>query len=116
MLPANVRRIYEETIGAMNNDQSVLAGIGIRALIETVCNDRKANGKNLMKRIDDLVKLGVLTAEGAAVLHKLRTLGNSAAHEVKPHTQAQLGLALDVVEHLLNGVYVLPAHAKTTFD
>jgi hypothetical protein len=68
-----------------------------------------------MEQIDDLTKQGVLTTDGAAILHKLRTLGNTAAHEVKPHTQKQLGLALDVVEHLLMGVYVLPARASSTF-
>jgi hypothetical protein len=115
LFPPNVQRIYEETIGAMNNDQTILAGIGIRALIETLCRDKKATGRNLMEQIDDLTKQGVLTTDGAAILHKLRTLGNTAAHEVKPHTQKQLGLALDVVEHLLMGVYVLPARASSTF-
>jgi hypothetical protein len=115
LLPSNVRRIYDETYKAMNNDQAVLAGIGIRALIETVCRDRKAIGPHLSAKIDSLVKLGVLTEDGAKILHKIRTLGNNAAHEVKPHTSEQLGLALDVVEHLLQGVYVLPHYAKKTF-
>lgn len=115
LLPSNVRRIYEETFKAMNNDQPVLAGIGLRALIETICKDRKATGPNLVAKIDSLVKLGVLTSDGAKILHKIRTLGNDSAHEVKPHTSEHLGLALDVSEHLLQGVYVLPHLAKKTF-
>ncbi|WP_305800612.1 hypothetical protein, partial [Thiolapillus sp.] len=39
---------------------------------------------------------------------ELRTLGNEAAHEVKPHNNATLTLALDVIDHLLKGVYILP--------
>ena len=70
LLPSNVRRIYEETFKAMNNNQGVLAGIGIRALIETVCKDRNAAGPNLGAKIDSLVKLGVLTLEGATILHE----------------------------------------------
>jgi hypothetical protein len=61
------------------------------------------------------VGLGVLTQDGADILHKLRTLGNDAAHEVKPHSLQELGLAFDVVDHLLLGVYILPDHAKKTF-
>ncbi len=115
LLPSNVQRIYEETIKAMNNDQPVLAGIGIRALVETICKDKSAKGKDLFEKINDLVTIGVLTADGATILHKIRTLGNDAAHEVKPHKANQLALALDVCEHLMQGVYLLPHFAQITF-
>lgn len=107
--------IYLETIKALNSSQSILTGIGIRAIIETICKDKNANGGDLLNKIDDLVTQGVLTKEGAAILHKLRILGNKAAHEVRPHDDVQLGLALDVIDHLLLGVYVLPHHASKTF-
>lgn len=116
ILPGNVQRIYEETILSLNGSQSVLCGIGIRALIETVAKEKNAQGRYLYGKINDLVAQGVLTQEGADILHKLRTLGNNAAHEVKPHSEQQLGLAMDVVEHLLQGVYILPHHANNTFE
>ena len=115
LLPENLYRIYSETLGALNSGSPVLTGIGIRAIIETVCKDKKATGRDLYDRINDLVGQGVLTTEGAEILHKLRVLGNAAAHEVKPHSSTQLGLAFDVVEHLLQGVYILPHHAKQEF-
>ncbi len=115
LLPLNVKHVYEETIKATNNNQPVLAAMGIRALIETICKDRKAKGSNLFEKISDLVNIGVLAAEGESILHTLRTLGNDAAHEVKPHSTKKLSLALDVCEHLLQGVYLLPHHAKETF-
>ena len=99
----------------MGNDQPVLAGVGVRALVETICDDKQAAGSSLANRIDSLVTLGVLTQDGATILHKIRTLGNSAAHEVKPHSTESLGVAMDVCEHLLEGVYVLPHHAKKAF-
>ncbi len=115
VLPTDIRRIYEETIKAMNGDQPVLLGIGIRALIETTTKERNANGRDLMEKINDLVTQGVLTKDGADILHKLRVLGNKAAHEVKPHSTDQLSLAMDVIEHLLQGVYIHPYHARRTF-
>jgi hypothetical protein len=115
LLPNDLERIYRETIAALNNKQPVLAGIGIRAIIETVSKEKKASGANLNEKINDLVTLGVLTTEGAAILHKLRVLGNDAAHEVKEHSPIQLNLAMDVIEHLLQAVYILPFHAKKTF-
>lgn len=115
LLPDKIECIYKETLQALNETQPVLCGIGIRAIIETVCKDRNATGGDLYNQINSLIALGVLTQDGADILHKLRTLGNSAAHEVKPHSLEELGLAFDVVDHLLLGVYILPEHAKRTF-
>jgi hypothetical protein len=39
-------------------------------------------------------------------------MGNQAAHKVKAHSQNELNLAFDVVEHLLKTVYLLPEQAK----
>lgn len=116
ILPPKLRRIYHETLAAINSGQPVLAGIGIRAIVETVCENKNTVGDDLSKRINDLVTQGVLTNDGATILHKLRTLGNEAAHEVKPHDKLQLNLAINVIDHLLQGVYILPCHAKSKFS
>jgi Domain of unknown function (DUF4145) len=115
LLPPKVQRIYGETLTSLNNRQNVLCGIGIRAIVETVCKDKQSKGKDLNSKINSLVSQGVLTKDGADILHKLRTLGNNAAHEAQPHTPDELRLAFDVLDHLLLGVYILPIHAKKTF-
>lgn len=111
-LPVQLREIYLETLRALDTKQLILTGIGIRAVVETVCQERKANGQNLKKKIDDLHTQGVLTKDGAELLHTLRVMGNTAAHEVKPHSKDELAIAIDVLDHLLLGVYILPKHAK----
>ncbi|MDQ3750590.1 MAG: DUF4145 domain-containing protein [Acidobacteriota bacterium] len=108
-LPNNVGQIYHETHLALCSKQPILAVIGIRALVETVCNEKNATGRNLEERIDNLVALGILTNQNAELLHSLRILGNEAAHEVKVQDEQTLSLAMDVVEQLLNNVYILPA-------
>ena len=115
-LPTNVRRIYDETLMALSNQAPVLAAIGLRALLETVCKEKNATGKDLLKKIDSLVSSGILTPASAAILHKIRALGNAAAHEVKPHSDKQLGLAMNIVEHLLKDVYILPKQVESEFD
>jgi|EndMetStandDraft_4_1072995.scaffolds.fasta_scaffold131562_2 hypothetical protein len=115
-LPNEVRLVYEETLKALSNDSPVLAGIGLRAMLETVCKEKQAPGRNLLQKIDSLVELKILTPGAVEILHKIRTLGNDAAHEVKPHSSEQLGLALDVIEHLLKEVYILPSKIKRKFD
>lgn len=115
-LPSDTDRIYQETLQALNNNSPVLAGIGLRALVETVCKEKSASGKNLLEKIDDLAAQHVLTPVGANILHKIRTLGNAAAHEVKPHSEAQLALGMDIVEHMLKDVYILQKLVDAKFD
>lgn len=112
LLPFGVSGIYDETHAALCNKQPILAGIGMRALIEAVCQEEQAAGRNLEQKIDDLVTLEVLTKSEAEMLHGTRILGNTAAHEVKPYSEVMLGDAMDVVEHLLTNVYILPFAAE----
>src|SRR2546428_9738531 len=78
LLPPNVRRIYEETHSALSASLPVLAGIGVRAIVETLCADRKATGSTLQQQIDNLAAQGVVTPDGARILHSLRLMGNIA--------------------------------------
>jgi hypothetical protein len=43
-------------------------------------------------------------------------LGNRAAHDVEPHNVEQLSLAMDAVEHLLEGAYIFPKKMRSTFS
>lgn len=113
LLPFTVYSIYKETVVSLANDSPILAGIGIRALVEAVCKERKASGRTLEKQIDDLVIQGVLTSDGAEILHSLRLMGNLAAHEAKPHTESEILIGLDVVENLLDTVYLIPRKADS---
>lgn len=115
LLPFNVQGIYQETISAIENEQNILAGIGIRALIETICKDRSAVGKDLYGKINWLHEQSIVTKEGVETLHKLRVLGNNAAHEVKKHNHQQLSLAIQIIEHMLDGTYIIPHKVAKTF-
>jgi Domain of unknown function (DUF4145) len=110
-VPFGICNVYRETRVALCSDQPILAGIGIRAIVEAVCNDRGATGKNLEERIDSLATMKIVTEDGAKILHSLRFMGNSAAHEVKAHKIEELDIAFGVVEYLLQGVYVMPKQA-----
>ena len=114
-LPYELRNIYGETIHALTNDCPILAGIGLRALVETVCKNLEAEGRNLYEQINSLNQMRILTPAGAKILHQVRTLGNTAAHEVKPHTLKQLSLAIGVVEHMLKDIYILPKLVEDEF-
>lgn len=112
LLPTQVGKIYAETHSALSNKLTILGGIGIRALIEAVCKEQKAAGSNLKERINDLVQKGVLTQAGADILHTLRALGNESAHEMRAQDEDSIDLAMDVVENMLQSVFILPEASK----
>ncbi|MCF6343121.1 MAG: DUF4145 domain-containing protein [Devosiaceae bacterium] len=114
-LSSKLSNLYEETSTAMDNELKVLSGIGMRAILETVCNDQEAKGKDLFEKIDWLEEEGVLGRGNAGILHKIRLLGNDSAHEAKPQQHAQLELAWEVIVNLLNNIYVIPARSKEVF-
>lgn len=110
-LPHKVREIYRETHSALSTKLKILAGVGIGALIEAVCLEEKAKGRNLSKKIDDLAKKGVLTEKNAAILHKTRFLRNRSAHELEAASDAELSVAFDILENLLQTIYIIPQKA-----
>jgi hypothetical protein len=112
-LPHGVYSIYEETHASICSQLSIMAGFGIRAIIEATCNDKQVSGGNLAQKIDQLATAGLITLEGSQILHSLRFMGNAAAHEMRAHSAAELGAALDVVEYLLQGVYILPKKSES---
>lgn len=107
-LPWPIQGLYTEVLQALRNQMPVLASIGIRAIVESMCKDIGATGHNLEKKIDDLAVKGLVSRGEADTLHSLRLLGNQAAHEVKPHPTRDLEVAMDVIEHALSGIYVIP--------
>ncbi len=113
LLPSKILDLYQETHHALCNRLRILAGVGIRGLIEALCKDRQAQGKNLEEKIDDLMRLGILSTEGAKILHGTRLLGNEAAHEAVAVSDKVLDAAMDVVEHLLIGTFVLPKKSES---
>jgi len=45
--PGVVRDIYEQSIQAIKNQANTLAGIGLRATIEAICNEQSVAGRTL---------------------------------------------------------------------
>ncbi len=111
-LPHDVRRIHSETLTALTHSCPTLAGVGIRLLIEIVCNEEGVEGRNLANRIDALADKGIVAKASAQVLHHLRDLGNGAAHEAKAYPLDQLILGMDIVQTMLKNVYLHPRQAS----
>lgn len=112
-VPASVKRVYSETFRAVAASQPILAAAGIRACLEAVCKNKRVSGYRLSTKIDRLAAVGLLTQRDAGVLHRTSFLGSRALHSIKEFHTRELLAALDIVEHLLSGIYVLERRARS---
>ena len=112
-VPEKIKRIHAETCSAIAYDNKVLAGIGLRAIVETLCKENGAAGKDLKEKIDNLVTIGILAPQSAVILHGIRFLGNKAAHEVEAESAENIQVALEIAETLIKQTHILPAKAST---
>ena len=115
-VPDTVRDIYTQSVDAIGAKSNTLAGIGLRATIEAICNDRSISGRDLEKRIDALAKHGMISQKDAERLHAIRFLGNDAAHQVKRSDARNLRIALRIIDHLLVNIYILDGEADGHLD
>ncbi len=119
-LPFAITTIYREAIDAYNANLTLLCGVGVRAIVEAICIDKSVTegkvktktgaertSKNLDGKISGLATKGFLTTDNAEVLHELRFLGNEAVHELSKPTIDELGLAIDIIELILDNIYMI---------
>jgi Domain of unknown function (DUF4145) len=107
-LPKVLQNLYTEVEGAFREELSILAGVGLRMLVEGICLEQKISGRNLQEKIKNLQPAGLLSTNAVPILDKLRQIGNFSAHEIKGFSIEQLEYALDIINHVLKSIYLLP--------
>ena len=73
---------------------------------------RTERRENLQAKIAGLRERGILTESHADILHEHRYLGNEAVHELSSPSRDELRLAIEIMEHALDGLYELPDKAE----
>jgi hypothetical protein len=116
LLPPQIRIVYNETIEALKSNCFLLAGIGFRAIIEAICIEEGIKGKDLNKKIGNLSTHRLITDKEADRLHAVRFLGNDSVHEMTVPKETTLYVVLEIIDHLLNTLYIIDLHAKPVLD
>jgi hypothetical protein len=89
-----------------------LAGAGLRSVVEATCIHQECKSNTLGKKIDELVSKGVLLKRDADYFHQHRLLGNEAVHEMEAPRREEFVVALQMLEHLLTTIYLMPDMSK----
>lgn len=116
LLPNQLRTVYSETIEALKSNCKLLAGVGFRAIIEAICIDKQINGRNLEQKINNLARSRFITDKEAERLHAVRFMGNDSVHEIAVPKERALFVVLEIIEHLLQNLYIIDKHAKPVLE
>jgi hypothetical protein len=108
-IPRAVRSSMEEAIKCESQQCYRAAALMIRRTLEELCKDKKATGRDLANRLEDLGKHIVIPKELLEGAHELRLLGNDAAHiEAKQYADVgreEIAAAIDLAKALLQATY-----------
>jgi hypothetical protein len=106
-LPVKIKSAYREAARVKNSPNAYAVLIG--RLLEAVCEDRKAVGNTLAKKLDDLAARGEIPGPLAEITHNLRSLRNIGAHAGPVElTAAEVPLLDDLCRAVLEYVYSAP--------
>ncbi|MGI8349627.1 DUF4145 domain-containing protein [Niallia circulans] len=107
-VPENVLSAYEAALKVRLIDSSICA-IAIRRTLETMCKDKKAEGRDLYSMLSFLSSKGILPPILNEMATVLRKIGNAAAHADEKEDWGDLIPSLiDFTKIILDYVYNLP--------
>lgn len=107
-LPESIEKVYMAAIKVSQIDANAYGVLSGR-LLEMICEDRKANGKNLSSRLEDLSKKGEIPPNLLGVANGLRNLRNVGAHAVLGElTQDEVPIVNSLTKAILEYVYSAP--------
>lgn len=110
VLPNGIKQIYEETLEAVKNKLFIVAGIGLRTILDTVCREQKIGDvrSNLARRLEVMREQQLISDAEYSVLIEIKNIGNKSVHEGRSLQPHEVSEALIAVEHILDKLYLLP--------
>jgi len=106
-LDTKKKALLSEIDISLRNDLSALPMMGMRALLESVMVERVGDSGGFETKLKLFEKNGYVTPLHADVIRKVLDAGHASMHRTYFPSVGDLDTCVDVVKHLLHGVYVL---------
>lgn len=102
-----VADLMGEVYAALHSDSRSLALMGARTIVDLVLVDKVGDEGSFGAKLQKLESQGFIGKQGRLILETALDAGSAAAHRAyKPSTE-HLNQVMDIVENLLEAVYVL---------
>lgn len=112
----HITKLVKETYQALQNGAPSLAAMGVRAIIEAIMIDKVGDKGSFKGNLKALQENGYISNFQLDTLEAALELGHASIHRGFIPEKHQVEFALDILENLLHGLYVLESRAKGTVD
>ena len=106
-LDPTMKAVIGEIDKALRVGLSALPTVGIRTLIDSVMSDKGYASGTFTKRLEQFTEAGWLSQQYKDMLDIVLDMGNASAHRAYFPGDEDLRTCVEVVKHLLHGVYIL---------
>ena len=112
-VPSEIKSAFESAIKIRQIDPDICL-LSLRRVLESLCKQQGASGRDLDSMISDLVEKGTLPPVYNDICWIIRILGNKAAHADKSLSlyQNEVDQVISFMQTMINYLYVLPQDAK----
>ncbi len=110
----HLTKLVHEIYQALQNDAPSLASMGIRAAIEAIMIDKVSDHGSFAKNLKSFQDAGYMSISQLTALNAALELGHASIHRGHIPEIAHLETALDILEHLMHGLYVLTPKAEAS--
>jgi hypothetical protein len=112
-VPKDIYSAFEASIRTKGIDYAICM-LSLRRVLEMICKDKGAEGKDLERMIDNLIEKNILSPAFSDACWIIRQLGNSAAHADKTDIYAyQVDQVIEYISTIINYLYSMPARVAT---
>lgn len=112
-LDSEYQSLLDEVYQSLAMDMRALPAMGLRTVIDMVCGKLVGDRGTFAKKLGALHDKGDINKHEKEILEIAIDVGSASAHRGHTPKKEDLNTLLDIVEHLLQGIYVLrPASQK----
>jgi hypothetical protein len=107
-VPKEIYSAFESAVKTKGIDHAICL-LSLRRVLEMICKDKGAVGRDLEKKIDDLIEKKVFPPMIGDACWIIRQLGNEAAHADKIEVYTyDIEQVIDYVSTIINYLYSMP--------
>lgn len=111
-VPNEIYSAFESAVKTKGIDYSICL-LSLRRVLEMICKEKGAVGKDLEKKIENLIEQNILSPAFADACWIIRELGNCAAHADKMNFYPyQVDQVIEYVSTIINYLYSMPARVS----
>jgi hypothetical protein len=106
-LPAKIHEMLLEVRYALKKQLSALPSMGLRSVIDMVCNDQVGDIGSFAEKLHKLEEKRLITPKKREIIENTLEVGHASIHRGHFPTDKNLQVVMDIVDHLLEELYVL---------